>query len=220
MRIQNNEHYEKPRIFVDMDGTLAEWRNIKIEFESLEDTSPNEVKKRMDKVLYAKDYFRTLKPNEEFVSAVKSLIKERQVEVYVLSCVLPNKDGVSPIEQKNEWLDEYLPELAPSYRVFVPNGEDKKDYIPNGIRSTDVLIDDYTKNLILWEEKGRGLKFLNDVNATNGTWNKSMISYKESPETLKKAVEDFVLQNKEIYHDVPDKNENFITDLEFLKSER
>ena len=31
---QNNEKERKPRLFVDMDGTVAEWRQIKLKIDS------------------------------------------------------------------------------------------------------------------------------------------------------------------------------------------
>lgn len=215
-----NEKNNRQRIFVDMDGTLAEWRNIKVEIDTMEEAIPfntiNFVRKQMNKVLYSPDYFLTLKPNENLIKAVAEIAQDGIADVYILSCVLPDKEKISPLDQKIRWLRKYLPEVSEDHWIFVPDQSDKKSFVPLGVKETDVLIDDYTFNLKSWEEVGRGLKFLNDVNATKGTWNGSMISYKEDADTLKKDIIDYALLNKEIKHNVPDKNMDFITDKEFL----
>lgn len=215
-----NKNSNKQRIFIDMDGTLAEWRNIKIEIDAMEESLPinivNYVGEKMNNVLYSPNYFFTLKPNENLLKAVAEIAQNRVANVYILSCVLPDKEKISPLDQKTKWLKRYLPEVSEDHWIFVPDGSDKRDFVPHGIKKSDVLIDDYTSNLRSWEKSGRGLKFLNDVNATKGTWCGSMISYKEDVETLKKDILDFALLNKEVKHSIPDKNTDFITDREFL----
>ena len=55
------------RIFVDMDGTLAEWKNVESE-----------------NVLYEKGYYENLKPNENLLNAIKELIQKGE-NVFILS---------------------------------------------------------------------------------------------------------------------------------------
>lgn len=141
----------KRRIFVDMDGTLAEWRNI-------EDTA----------VLYEKGYYESLKPNELLLQEIQNLIRKGE-DVYILSSFLD--DSEYALEEKKIWLKRYLPELSDEKKIFVKYGDIKATYIPNGIGIDDYLIDDYTKNLLEWKDAGgTGIKFLNGINHTRGTW--------------------------------------------------
>lgn len=206
MRSTTNKLPDKKRIFVDMDGTLAEWRNIDVSIRCLEQADASSIEEYMDQILYLPNYFSSLNPYREMVDAVKSLVSEKTFDVYVLSCVLPDKDGVCPAAQKHEWLNKYLPEVDMDHRVFVPNGEDKKLHLPGGIKQGDILLDDYTKNLLQWEESGlgTGVKVLNYVNATTGKWNGSMISCKESSDNIVKDIH-LVARGEMVHQDQPDK---------------
>lgn len=127
----------KPRLFVDMDGTLAVFKKI----DTLE-------------TLYERNYFLTLEPQMNVVNAVRNIIENNtDIEVFILSAVL--SDSKYALAEKNDWLDRYLPEIDMQHRIFPPCGEDKKDYIPMGVRPNDCLLDDYTKNLVLWCPPGR-----------------------------------------------------------------
>ena len=93
------------RIFVDMDGTLAEW----IENESTD-------------VLYEKGYYENLKPNELLLQTIKRLINKGE-DIYILSSFL--NDSKYALEEKNNWLDRYLPELSKNKRIFIKYGDNK-----------------------------------------------------------------------------------------------
>lgn len=154
------------RLFVDMDGTLAEFRQI----DTLE-------------TLYEKGYFANLQPQMAVVEAVKIIIREYpDIEVNILSAVLT--DSSYALQEKNEWLDRYLPEIDAAHRLFPPCGSDKKEYISDGITQDDFLLDDYTVNLNTWEPPARGIKLMNGINGTKGTWKRAMISWDRVPETM------------------------------------
>lgn len=159
---------EKVRLFIDMDGTLAEFKSI----DALEQ-------------LYEEDYFLSLKPLENVVQAVKILIKEHpELEVCILSAFLT--DSPFALQEKNKWLDTYLPEVDEAHRIFTPCGQDKKNYID--IREQDVLLDDYTHNLTLWQPPARGIKLLNGINHTKGSWKGACIQYDKEAEGLVKDI--------------------------------
>ena len=145
----------KQKLYVDMDGTLAVFKSC----DTLEK-------------LYEKGYFRNLPPQKAVLNAVKELCKNPDFEVYVLSAVL--MDSEYALKEKNEWLDEYLPEVDASRRIFMPCGEDKKAYVD--LKEGDLLLDDYTKNLIDWEPPGTGVKLLNGINHTNESWRGNTIN--------------------------------------------
>lgn len=157
---------EKKRLFVDMDGTLAEFKVV----DTLER-------------LYEPHYFERLKPNESVVAAVKDIVNNHpEIDVYILSAVL--SDIKYALYEKKNWIKEYLPEIPEEKCLFPPCGSDKKDFIPDGICSDDFLLDDYSLNLNLWEPPARGIKLLNGINGNNGTWDKDCVSYLNNGEIL------------------------------------
>lgn len=158
------------RLFVDMDGTLAKFKQV----DQLE-------------TLYEQGYFRNLEPLPNVVDAVKEIIqKHPEKEVFIMSSVL--SDSHYALDEKNEWLDLYLPEIDQEHRLFPPCGENKLDYVPDGMRQTDYLLDDYTKNLVLWEPPAKGIKLLNGINHTRGTWNGSMLRSDRKPSELARDI--------------------------------
>lgn len=155
------------RIFVDMDGTLAKWHNVESE-----------------EVLLEKGYYENLEPNENLVNVIKELIKKGE-DIYILSSFLSNSNFA--LGEKKKWLAKYLPEIPFEKQIFVKYGDSKTSYIPGGINKNDCLIDDYTKNLLPWKEAGGiGIKFLNGINNTKGTWKGAFI---RDDENLKQDLE-------------------------------
>lgn len=156
----------KKRLFVDMDGTLAVWKAVN-EYEDL----------------YQKDWFRSMHPQTNVIDAVKRIIKTRpDIEVYLLSAVLP--DSIYAIQEKVEWLKKFFPQLNPSHYIFTDNGHSKSDFVPDGIRKTDTLLDDYTVNLTDWSRHANAIKLMNGINGTNGTWKGPKVYANENPVAL------------------------------------
>ena len=181
--IYNGVHItDRQRLFVDMDGTLAEFKTV----DTLE-------------TLYEKDYFLHLKPNENVLGAIKQLIADNDIDVYILSAYLT--DSRYALEEKNAWLDKYLPELPQEKRLFVPCGTDKSVAVPGLIRPDDYLLDDYTKNLSEWEPPARGIKLINGINHTNGTWQGDKIQFTHAPEELSSMISDVMKGWTHFYED-------------------
>ena len=178
MKSNGLENGEKQRLLIDMDGTLAKFQQV----DTLE-------------TLYEKGYFENLEPITNVVEAVKYLIENHpEIEVFIMSAVL--SDSKYAWEEKNLWLDRYLPEIDVEHRIFPACGENKLDYVPDGIRENDVLLDDYTKNLTLWEPPAKGIKLLNGINHTNGTWRGNMLRYDKTPEELARDIVSIMQQGK------------------------
>lgn len=140
---------ERPRLFVDMDGTLARFHD---EVQYLE---------RM----YEPDFFQNLKPFRGAVETIREYMREYpDAEVFILSSAVPGEPPGCE-RQKQAWLDKYLPEIGRAHRLFPEMGTDKSTVIPGGIRKTDVLLDDYNKNLDEWRSAGGvSVKFVNNIN--------------------------------------------------------
>lgn len=155
------------RLFVDMDGTLAEF----IPTEKLED-------------LYERYYFLNLRPMSEVVSAIRSIVTNRpDIEVFILSSVLADSQYAK--EEKNAWLNIWLPEIDDKHRLFPHCGEIKIDSVPFIGDSADYLLDDYTKNLLEWDSAcGIGIKLLNGINNTRGTWRGLRVSSSRPAKSL------------------------------------
>lgn len=190
---------EKQRLFVDMDGTLATFKPI----QKLE-------------TLYEKNYFLNLEPQMNVINAVQTILSSHpDIEVYILSAVLT--DSEFALEEKNAWLDQYLPEIDPQHRIFPPCGRDKKEFLPDSIKENDFLLDDYTNNLTLWEPPARGIKLLNDINHTKGTWSNDRISFSRPGEDLAKHIVDIMQKDLHVT-DLSPRQEMFFEKLAYYEN--
>lgn len=137
------------RLFVDMDGTLARFHD---EVQYLE---------RM----FEKGFFLGLKPFDEAVEAVNRLAAaDNDCEVFILSAAI---EGEPPYcrDEKHRWLDEHCPGIDREHRIFTKTGVPKMEYIPGGVSETDILWDDYNKNLDEWQAAGgTAVKCHNNIN--------------------------------------------------------
>ena len=171
---------DKIRLFVDMDGTLAEFKAV----DTLEK-------------LYEENYFLNLKPHKNVVDAVSYICKfYPDIEVYILSAVL--SDSPYALDEKNKWLDMYLPEIDDSHRIFPPCGTDKKEFLESAfgcISDKDFLLDDYSNNLHSWDPPARGIKLLNGINGNHGTWKKEKVSIECNATDLAKNLVHIIVNN-------------------------
>ncbi len=162
------------RLFVDMDGTLAEFQKM----DTLEK-------------LYEEGYFRNLRPLPAMVEAIQNLQRNHsEMEIFILSSVL--SDSPYALHEKNAWLDEHLPGIDKEHRIFPPCGTNKKEYVPGGVRETDFLLDDYTKNLRMWGNLQTAIKVLNGINGIYGTWRGNKVSAFQPAEVIEKKVADII----------------------------
>lgn len=156
------------RHFIDMDGTLVTW-----------DYVPTDV-------LYSDGYFADLAPHPNVVEAVKQLIDSGNT-VYILSAY--PLESSSALRDKNLWLDRNMNFIPEENRIFMPVGCNKYDYVPGGVHADDVLLDDYTPNLLGWAaHSGTGVKLLNGSNHTHKTWKGAMTRFDESPAAIAQAL--------------------------------
>lgn len=133
------------RIFLDMDGTLARFnvRNALARFEN------------------EKGFFANLLAYKG-IENINEMVKNGNV--YIISAS-PNMYADM---DKKAWLKKYIPNLKNEYILLCRNGQNKAKFIENklGIKidKNCYLLDDYTKNLIEWEEVGGiGIKRITTV---------------------------------------------------------
>ncbi|MDR1754370.1 MAG: hypothetical protein LBR74_05620 [Eubacterium sp.] len=175
-----NYDYNRPRLFVDIDGTLARFHD---EVDYLE---------RM----FEKGFFRDLKPFQEAVDGINNFIKSNpNVEVFILSGAV---DGEPPYcrAEKQEWLRRHLPDIDAGHMIFTKVGESKARFVPGGLRENDFLYDDYNVSLDQWEQEGGvGIKCRNNINhrGLNGKmWEGLILSNSVHPAQISKGLEEIM----------------------------
>ena len=146
-------------LFVDMDGTLAKFYYKKDYLEKM----------------YEKGYFENL-PLYAMANKIDAFAQlDSCVNVYILSACIN-----SPYceQEKVAWLLKNMPNISPKNFLFTKVGESKAQKIALSVDNIEnyinILLDDYTLNLELWENNDHknmiGIKFLNGMNDTTKSW--------------------------------------------------
>lgn len=167
---------EKPRLFVDMDGTIARFHD---EINYLEQ-------------MYEPGFFRRLKPFENSLDGIRQFIAGNTgYDVYILSAAISEQCEA----EKQDWLNEHLPEIDTAHRIFVSPVESKFEALPK-LRSTDILFDDYNKNLEEWQAHGgTAVKCKNNINhkGLHGElWEGRLIDIADTPESISEQLHNIV----------------------------
>lgn len=140
------------RLFVDMDGTLAEFPT--------------------DRSYFEKGFFKALKPHRKLVAAINGINAEKDVDVFIItSCPRVEQNPFAGAE-KTTWAEKYLPGVKV---ILLSHDEEKAQgalrYTGKAVCEDDILLDDYSTNLHSWVKAGGcGIKALNSKNGTKGTW--------------------------------------------------
>ena len=145
-------------LFVDMDGTIAKFY----------------YKKNCLEKMYEQGYFENL-PLYAMAKAIDNFAsKDTCVDVYILSACIKS-DYCE--QEKVAWLLKNMPNINPQNFIFTQVGESKvlkaKSKVENFGESINILLDDYTLNLKLWQAYNplcMGVKFLNGMNDTTKSW--------------------------------------------------
>lgn len=169
---------ELPPIFFDMDGTLVKWEDSHI-----------------DDVM-APGFFQHKHPVMSMVEAARILIR-RGYPVCSLSKVI---GGTTAAEDKDAWINKFLPEISKERRFYVPYENPDKNALAleGGIKPYYLLIDDSTHyGLSGW--KGIGIKVDNGINNTNRSWKGYMLSSQSDPEKIADTIAAIAAMEKEKY---------------------
>lgn len=146
------------RLFVDMDGTLVEWKPA----------TPEELEQ---------PHFFAVRPsNGNVVKAMHILYTlfegRTDVELFTLSSAVYKEDI---LRDKNKWLDKHCPHVLKNQRKFVPYGMNKatfvQEHFDDAFSVENYLLDDYSKNIKEWRAAGgTPIKMFNGINGKSGSF--------------------------------------------------
>ena len=150
------------RLFFDMDDTLTDFSKGDSEFLTK---------------MYEEGYFLDLKPFP-FLNEVNKIAAFCPENIFIISACLQ-----TPFcrKEKTEWLKKNLPAAMKENILFTRVGKAKHNFVKwklhRKIDKYDILIDDYSKNLIEWENAGgTAIKFKNGFNTKDPSKYKYIIS--------------------------------------------
>lgn len=145
---------KKEIYFIDMDGTVADFFGDKACLAKM----------------MQKGYFRNL-PKYAFADKINELATIK--DVYILSACV---DTHFCENEKIEWIHEHMPNIADNKIILCKVGTNKAELVKEifGLKKLTkrhLLVDDYTKNLVEWENAGgTGIKKLNGINHKSKQW--------------------------------------------------
>ena len=155
-------------LFLDMDGVLAAW-----------------LTGATDEELHRPGYFAQLPPTSLAAFLQHNPLPE-PIRKYALSAYF--QDTAAHFE-KRWWLSEYT-DIPEARRLLIPCGASKaayvREYFHRPLTKRDVLLDDYSANLLEWEEAGgTAVKWLNGINGSGKRFHGVRVS---TPEELMHAI--------------------------------
>lgn len=152
-------------IFFDMDGVLS------IFYGPI--GLPND--NREYPINQLNHYFKYAKPNPQIQEFIKTL-QNKQISLYLVTHTteMDKELDLQHMYDKQVWLETHYPNVfSPEHKIVIPNqtvSKAKAVQITTGIniKKTDILIDDYNKNLTDWTDKGgTAIKFINNKNSAD-----------------------------------------------------
>lgn len=88
-------------------------------------------------------------------------MNDSTAEIFILSATVNS----CSLDEKQKWLDRYLPNIDKEHRIFTSLNVPKSEAIGHRLTDKDILIDDYNKNLLEWQKAGgTSVKAKNNIN--------------------------------------------------------
>lgn len=154
LREDENVSRHKPHLYLDMDGVQADFDKSWCEFEGVSDcediANPEQSIQRLaaggSDAAY--EFFRDLETLRGGLSVIKWL-QQHNINYTILSAPL-RYDPEPSIKGKQEWLDKHHPGTSED-AIYTSN---KYKYATDKNGNPNVLIDDYSKNIVPWDNAG------------------------------------------------------------------
>lgn len=145
-------------VYLDMDGVMFFYE--KEAYHAPKNETPLFMQKN-------KHYFQTVRPDPRIQKLVYKLTDNR-IPVYILSHCFPGDMLEEHTNDKWESIKRYYPRLAVPEQFIITTISKPEIIIKTQnrkLKKTDILIDDYNKNLNEWTESGgTALKYINGIN--------------------------------------------------------
>lgn len=184
-------------IWFDMDGVLA-----RFDKELYQNPDGSIISPPFYETFEGQKKFLEFQPDPLMISVFTKLMQSPSILLGIISNLPMNPDSIKKEqiqrvirENKMTWLHKYLKSIyktTKSYPLLFPNENIPKaiiieNYLGRKLTKSDILIDDYNKNLKFWEARGgTGIKYLNGNNSHN-SFNGAKLHHIESPdEAIKK----------------------------------
>lgn len=147
----------KIKLYLDFDGVILDTMNVTIKMmEDLNIPDDQEIIREFYKNI---DWYKLLRSTPEINDSfnnINLLLNSGLYDIEILTHVNSKEEGIEKIN--------YLSNILPSVNVIPTPIEIAKCNMVNPINS--VLVDDYSKNLILWkDEDGIPIKFSNEIDS-------------------------------------------------------
>ena len=146
--------YPVSRGFFDLDGTLARFYDLVNCLEAM----------------HEKGFYENLGVHQKMLEEFLEFANTYGVEnTFIISACI---DTPYCMPEKLAWIEKNIPIQLPKENIIlVPCGVPKTDFVPGGVRKTDLLFDDYRENLLKWAEAGgTPVKAINPINNTTRSW--------------------------------------------------
>lgn len=148
--ILESSHHSEPIVYVDMDGTLADFFGAVAKGEGVSDwRDAHRVKDRVDQVARKRGFFARLKPLPNASKLIHGVLKLAG-SYCILSAPLQREIEQST-EEKSDWLQHHLSRHPPEEIVYAVQ---KEHYARQADGTPNILIDDFDTNIRLWEANG------------------------------------------------------------------
>jgi 5'(3')-deoxyribonucleotidase len=141
------------KYYFDMDGVLADF-----------DGQPNAMKR----FITEEGFFTKLAPTKLAKTLNEELINR---EVYENTYILSASPNLKADIDKMFWINQHLPNIKIENVIIVRGGKGADERKAKYANSDSVLFDDYSNNLITWEQfGGKGIKIVNKRNGKGIKW--------------------------------------------------
>ena len=148
--ILESSHHSEPIVYVDMDGTLADFFGEVARREGAKTwRDAHRIKDRVDQVARKPGFFEDLRPLPNAGKLIFNVLKLAG-SYCILSAPLQREIEQSS-EEKSEWLNRHLHRHPPEEIIFAVQ---KKHYARQADGTPNILIDDFDTNIRLWEANG------------------------------------------------------------------